>query len=297
MYDESVLDLKADREPVAPKDASTLVIVRPKEGGGIEVFCVERNKKSRFMGGAIVFPGGKLDGSDVLAEWTPLTTPPRLPSRGTVPFTVNDAHFRSLAIAGARETLEEAAILHVSDGKVTQAELFALRKELTTLPDALRAFLSKRRLRLDLGALHPFARWITPEAESRRFDARFFVAIAPEGQTGFHDEHETMASFWATPAEVLRRFEAGEVQLMPPTHRTIVMLGDCFSTEEVLQLANSSNLDPICPRLVKHADKNGETMALVLPGDPEHAVREQRVPGPSRYVLRGERWLSENPPS
>jgi 8-oxo-dGTP pyrophosphatase MutT (NUDIX family) len=292
-----VLDLNADRAPVAPKDASTLVIVRPKDGGGIDVFCVERNKKSRFMGGAIVFPGGKLDGSDVLAEWTPLTTPPRLPTRGSVPFTSSDAHFRSLAIAGARETLEEAAILHVSDGRVKQEELFALRKELTTVPDALRAFLSKRRLRLDLGALHPFARWITPEAESRRFDARFFVAIAPEGQTGFHDEHETMASFWATPAEVLRRFEAGEVQLMPPTHRTIAMLGDCSSTEEVLWLANSSNLDPICPRLVKHADAGGDTMALALPGDPEHDVREQRVPGPTRYVLRGERWLSENPPS
>jgi 8-oxo-dGTP pyrophosphatase MutT (NUDIX family) len=297
VYDAAVLDLKADREAVAPKDAATLVLVRASSAGGVEVFCVERNKKSRFMGGAIVFPGGKLDGSDVLAEWTPLTTPPRLPARGTVPFTVNDAHFRSLAIAGARETLEEAAMLHVSDGKVTQEDLYVLRTELKTVPDALRAFLSKRRLRLDLAALHPFARWITPAAESRRFDARFFIAIAPEGQTGFHDEHETMASFWAAPAEVLRRFEAGEVQLMPPTHRTIAMLADCTSTADVLTMADSSNLDPICPRLVKHAEGAGETLALALPGDPEHDVREQRVPGPTRYVLRGERWLSEDPPS
>jgi 8-oxo-dGTP pyrophosphatase MutT (NUDIX family) len=292
-----VLDLKADREPVAPKDAATLVLVRTAQSGaGIEVFCVERNKKSRFMGGAIVFPGGKLDGSDVLAEWTPLTTPPRLPTRGTVPFTSSDAHFRSLAIAGARETLEEAAILHVYNGKVTQDELFALRKELESVPDALRAFLAKRALRLDLGALHPFARWITPEAESRRFDARFFIAIAPEGQTGFHDEHETMASFWAAPAEVLRRFDAGEVQLMPPTHRTIAMLADCGTTAGVLAMADTSCLDPICPRLVQQKDASGETMALVLPGDPEHTVREERVPGRSRYVLRGDRWLSENPP-
>jgi 8-oxo-dGTP pyrophosphatase MutT (NUDIX family) len=290
-----VLDLKADREPATPKDAATLVLVR-SSADGIEVFCVERNKKSRFMGGAIVFPGGKLDGSDVLAEWTPLTTPPRLPSRGSVPFTSSDAHFRSLAIAGARETLEEAAMLHVHDGRVTQDDLFALRKELATQPDALRAFLSKRRLRLDLAALHPFARWITPEAESRRFDARFFVAIAPEGQTGFHDEHETMASFWASPAEVLKRFEAGEVQLMPPTHRTIAILADCPTTSAVLAMAEASCLDPICPRLVQQKDAAGETMALVLPGDPEHTVREQRVPGASRYVLRGDRWLAENPP-
>ena len=67
-----VLDLKTDREPVLPKDAATLVLVRaaggapPGPDNGLEVFCVERNKQSRFMGGAIVFPGGKLDGSDVL---------------------------------------------------------------------------------------------------------------------------------------------------------------------------------------------------------------------------------------
>lgn len=295
MYDARVLDLKADREPVTPKDAATLVLVRSATSG-VEVFCVERNKQSRFMGGAIVFPGGKLDPSDVLAEWTPLTTPPRLPTRGHVPFTSSDAHFRSLAIAGARETLEEAAILHVHDGSVTQDELFALRRELETLPDALRTFLAARGLRLDLAALHPFARWITPEAESRRFDARFFLAIAPEGQTGLHDERETMASFWASPAEVLRRFEAGEVQLMPPTHRTIATLAACDSTEAVIAMAEASCLDPICPRLVKHEDAAGETMALVLPGDPEHGVREQRVPGGSRYVLRGDRWQSENHP-
>ena len=302
MYDAAVLDLKADREAVTPKDAATLVLVRAApglvdgSGDGIEVFCVERNKQSRFMGGAIVFPGGKLDGSDVLASWTPLTTPPRLPTRSAIAFTSTDAHFRSLAIAGARETLEEAAILHVHDGNVTQDELFVLRRELETVPDALRSFLAARRLRLDLGALHPFARWITPEAESRRFDARFFVAIAPAGQTGLHDERETMASFWASPTEVLRRFEAGEVQLMPPTHRTIAMLAGCASTAAVLAMADASCLDPICPRLVKHTDAAGDTMALVLPGDPAHDVREQRVPGESRYVLRGDRWRSENHP-
>ena len=295
MYDAGVLDLEADRAAVIPKDASTLVLVRTGAGGGVEVFCVERNKQSRFMGGAIVFPGGKLDDSDVLAEWTPLTTPPRLPTRSTVPFTVSDAHFRSLAIAGARETLEEAAILHVYGGAVRQEELLALRKELETAADALRDFLSKRRLRLDLAALHPFARWITPEAESRRFDARFFVAIAPENQPGAHDERETTSSFWAAPAEVLRRFDSGEVQLMPPTHRTLALLADCDSTASVLAMADASDLDPICPRLVPHQDAQGETMALVLPGDPEHELRVRRVPGKSRYVLRGDRWRSEDP--
>lgn len=291
-----MLDLDKNRQGVTPKDAATIVLVRDREASGIEVFCVERNKASRFMGGAIVFPGGKLDASDVVDEWTPLATPPRVPSRSSVPFTANEAHFRSLAIAAARETLEEAAMLHVSDGSVTQDELVALRKDLAQAPDSLRSFLAKKRLRLDLAALHPFARWITPTAEARRFDARFFVAIAPPGQVGAHDEHETMSSFWASPEEAMRRFDAGEVQLMPPTHRTFLVLADCASTKDVLALAASSCLDPIQPTLVKHADASGETLALVLPGDPEHDVRETRVAGPSRYVLRGERWRAENPP-
>jgi hypothetical protein len=94
----------------------------------------------------------------------------------------------------------------------------------------------------------------------------------------------------------MRRFDAGEVQLMPPTHRTFLVLADCTSTKDVLELAASSCLDPIQPTLVKHMDASGETLALVLPGDPEHEVREMRVAGPSRYVLRGERWRAENPP-
>src|SRR5690606_2167151 len=120
---------------------------------------------------------------------------------------------------------------------------------------------------------------------SRRYDARFFVAVAPAGQTGAHDERETMASFWATPTEVLRRWEAGEVQVAPPTHRTIALLATCPTASAVIALAAESCLDPICPRLVQQTEGDAVTMALTLPGDPEHDVAEMRIPGPSRYVL------------
>ncbi len=297
-----MLDLKLDRAAAPPKDAATIVLVRSGSNGGVEVFCVERSKQSRFLGGAIVFPGGKLDASDASDEWASLTTPARPPARPTaVPFTNDAAHLRALAIAACRETLEEAAVLHATGapdatGAVTQEELFALRTRLAEDAGALRAFLGERGLLLDLAALHPLARWVTPEAEARRYDARFFVAVAPTGQTGAHDEHETMASFWATPKEVLRRWEAGEVQVAPPTHCTLALLSSCTSTDEVLALAASSCLDPICPRLVQQKEGQQQTLALTLPGDPEHEVRERRVPGPSRYVLRGDRWLAEDAP-
>jgi 8-oxo-dGTP pyrophosphatase MutT (NUDIX family) len=292
-----VLDLQLDRPAAPPKDAATIILVRnAPDAEGIEVFCVERSKQSRFLGGAIVFPGGKLDASDASPEWSDLTTAVRPIRPSSVPFTRDAEHLRALAISAARETLEEAAILHATSA-VGDADLLALRARLVSEPGALRAFLTERGLRLDLQALHPLARWITPEAEARRYDARFFVAVAPNGQTGAHDEHETMASFWASPAEILRRWAAGEVQLAPPTHATLAQLAACASSESVLEAASKTSLDPICPRLVPQKAEDGtDTMALVLPGDPEHEISEVRLPGPSRYVLRGDRWLPENAP-
>jgi 8-oxo-dGTP pyrophosphatase MutT (NUDIX family) len=309
-----LLDLKIDRDGVTPKDAATIILVRnadpssDRDAGdaGVEVFCVERSKQSRFLGGAIVFPGGKVDPSDASEDWIALCTRLRAlrkdPQKQKLDaFTTSDAHLRTLTIAACRETLEEAAMLHVTGARaseVNDAELLALRARLTTDPAALRTFLGERGLLLDLGALHPLARWVTPETEARRYDARFFVAVAPPGQAGAHDEHETMASFWATPKEVIRRWQAGEVQVAPPTHCTLALLSSCATTDDVLALANESCLDSICPRLVRQIEAidEAETLALALPGDPEHEIKERRVPGPSRYVLRGDRWQAEDAP-
>lgn len=281
------------------KDAATIVLLRDG-ANGLEVFVVERHAKSGFMGGAIVFPGGKVDESDGSEAWEPLVTHPRDPAasrtHAETSFARDAIHARALAIAAARETLEEAAILITDSASLSDDELLGLRTKAQTDPNAVRAFLQARSVRLDLASLHPFARWITPEAESRRFDARFFFALAPKGQSGAHDAHETVSSFWATPSEVLRRFDAGEVRLMPPTHRTLALLEACADTASALAFAATTSLDPICPKLAPHVDAKGETVALTLPGDPAHDVREVRVPGPSRYVLRQDRWLPEDAP-
>jgi 8-oxo-dGTP pyrophosphatase MutT (NUDIX family) len=289
-----MLDLKLDREEVPPKDAATVLVIRDAAGDdAIEIFCVERNIKSRFLGGALVFPGGKLDDVDRAPAWDELVTEPRAP-RGD--FARDPALLRALCVAACRETLEEAALLPVAGGTISHAEVIALRARLASDPGALTAWLRDRKLRLDLASLHPFAHWVTPTAESRRYDTRFFLARAPEGQTGAHDEHETMASFWATPRAVLDRFENGQVQLAPPTHRSLEILSAANTVDDALRIAASACLDPICPKLVPQIEGDAQTMALVLPGDPEHDVREPRIAGPSRYVLRGDRFRSENAP-
>src|SRR5262249_49373210 len=95
------LDLDEKREEVAPRDAATLVLVRDG-ASGVEVFCVERHKKSGFLGGAIVFPGGKLDAGDEDGAWDARVTRSAFAGRE-----------RALAIAACRESLEEAAILPI----------------------------------------------------------------------------------------------------------------------------------------------------------------------------------------
>jgi len=286
----SMIDLDPSRAGVPPREAATLVVVRDVAGGeaGVEVFCVERQKVG-FLGGAIVFPGGKLDPGDVDPAWAPSVTAPRATK---TPWAPDEATTRGLAIAACREALEEAAILPVTGVALAHAELLEWRARVARGQTTLRALLAESGRTLDLGSLVPFARWITPVAEARRYDTRFFVFVAGGALTGAHDDHETTASFWARPAEVLRRFVAAELQLAPPTHRTLEILAGARDARDAVAIAEASCLDPVCPRLVA---RDG-AVALVLPGDPEHEVKEARSPGKSRYVLRGDRFLPEDAP-
>lgn len=272
-----MLDVDPTRDGPPPRDAATLLLLR--DGAhGVEVFCVERNKKSRFLGGAIVFPGGRVEAHDGDDAWSALVNEPA-------------SALRAFGVAACRETLEEAALL-LAEPVVSDEDVLALRTRQAADAGALRAFLTERHKKLDLRALVPVSRWITPKVESRRFDARFFVARAPQGQHGAHDMSETMASFWDTPRAILDWFDWSELMLAPPTHRTLETLGGCDDVAAALAMARRACLDPICPELVPQAD----TLALVLPGDPEHSVPGARVAGRSRYVLRGTRWCPEEPP-
>ena len=120
---------------------------------------------------------------------------------------------------------------------------------------------------------------------------------ADAAQRGAHDERETTASFWATPSDVLSRFDRGEVQLAPPTHRTLAVLAELSSADGLERLSQSACFDPICPRLVSQREGTVDLLALALPGDPEHEIATPRTPGPSRFVLRGTQWKAESAPT
>lgn len=280
-----LLDLDPSRPPVTPVDAATLVLIRDA-ARGLEVFCVQRAMASGFMAGAIVFPGGRVEPDDANPAWDALV----LPASERLGALAEDAiHARALAIAACRECVEEAAILPV-DVPVAHDDVVALRDSLTATTEAFRDVLRARDLRLNLQALVPFARWVTPAAERRRFDARFFMMRAPAGQEGMHDRRETTGSFWATPAELLERWDSGIVQLAPPTHHTLWTLSLAKDVDDALAAAGQRPLDRIEPHLVSVDD----TWALTLPGDPAHPRAERLLTGATRYVHRGEQWRPES---
>jgi 8-oxo-dGTP pyrophosphatase MutT (NUDIX family) len=279
------LDFDPGRTGPAPRPAATVIVLR-EAGEGLEVFCVRRHQKSGFMGGAVVFPGGKVDAKDASELWTELSSEPH---PRTAAMVTDDAPGRALAVAASRECLEEAAIGPL-DQALPDEDILAMRGELEggrALPEILRA----RGVRLATHALVPWARWITPEAESRRFDARFFLLALPSLQRGAHDERETVMSFWASPAAVLDRFLRGELWLAPPTCRSLELLSDCGSLQSAFELADAQSLLPVCPRAVLSEDG----LYLALPGDPSHEVGEKRVSGKTRFVLRDGRLVSEDP--
>lgn len=282
-----MLDFDPARAAAKPKDAATVLVLRGgRASAPLEIFCVERHPKSGFLGGAVVFPGGKIDVSDALPSWEQATTspPPRSDS-----FQSESADARALGIAACRELLEEGAILPVTKGMLDSEGALSLRaavREGATLFDEL----VRQSLVLDIARLVPFARWVTPEAESRRFDARFYLLTLPEGQEGHHDDHETTTSFWATPAHVLARFSEGEIMLAPPTTRALELLSQTVTIDEALALAQMQSLLPICPLFVP----DDEAPILALPGDPLHSIAEPRVTGPTRFVMRNGKFVSES---
>lgn len=279
----------AEPIPIPPRDAATVVVVRDGPHG-LELFCVERHRKSGFMGGALVFPGGKVDASDHADSWCALTTPLRDRS---LQLADSESAARAFAIAALREALEEAAILPVTGGTLGAQAVRDLRQLLLggeptrSLESALRAM----GRGLDTSRLEGLSRWVTPVIEPKRFDTRFYLLEMPEDQVGEHDNHETTRSLWSSPADILARWERGEVLLAPPTSWTISLFVGAESVESAFEIARSQPLGRIEPIVT---NDEGEPV-VVLPGDPLHP--ESAIFGPevpTRFTLQNGRFVASH---
>ena len=153
---------------------------------------------------------------------------------------------------------------------------------------AVRELQEEANVYITIDDLHPYAHWVTPEIETRRFDTRFFLARMPAGQTAKHDEGETTALEWLSPREAIARFEQRQLLLPPPTWTTIRQLAPRSSIADVFAWAATRTIVRVMPGFLK----NGDEVMLTLPGDPLFpTIPGWEVPEETRFVLEaGARW-------
>lgn len=111
-----------------------------------------------------------------------------------------------------------------------------------------------------------FSRWITPEVVSRRFDAWFFLAMAPAHTPPRPDGVETVDAGWFEPAGVLEAHAAGEIALAFPTVNQLESLGRFGSSEEAIAAHRNVEVEAILPKVIGSPNEH----RVVLPGDPEY---------------------------
>lgn len=283
-------------EPKPVRDATTVLLLRPADGidgtDPFEVFMVRRTAKAAFMASAMVFPGGRLDdddAADAIAARCDLSRDEAAARLGMS----DGARALGLLVAGVRETFEEAGVLlarrrgaPIDLADAAGAARFAAHRDALNGGAARFADIAEAEdLTLDVRALSLYARWITPPIESRRFDARFLLARAPSGQRPLHDAVETTASAWLAPRAALSAYEAGEIQLAPPTLRVLLELARFEGIAPALASCRGRVPAPVQPQ-PHHAD--GE-LHLLLPGDPAFDPPGDR---PNRITLRDGRWHS-----
>jgi 8-oxo-dGTP pyrophosphatase MutT (NUDIX family) len=247
--------------PVTPKDAATVMLVRDTDQG-LEVFLQRRVKGMPFAGGMTVFPGGGVDrrDADTSVAWH---GPP--PAWWAAKFACDVALARALVCAAVRETFEESGVLLAGPDEnrvVADVRPYAeARSQLVNRDLSMAGFLAEAGLVLRTDLLRPWADWVTPEQETRRFDARFFLAQLPEGQRADAETSEAQEATWKRPTEALTDWKEGRSALLPPTWTTLAELEECETVAAAM--AKERTITKLMPRV----EKIGDTLRIVIPTD------------------------------
>lgn len=233
-------DLMTDLSP-EPRPAATLILLRKTVRHSLQTLMVVRQETIEFAGGAVVFPGGRVDASDHVA------------TQG------GDDAFRFAAI---RETFEESGILLACDnasGELVSKEkarallekyrLAVLNGELT-FADMLRS----EELSAALDQLVPFAHWITPPSRRKRYDTHFFTAVYEADHEILHDDGEVTKAVWISPTNLLSEAKEGNYKLVFATRMNVQRLSRFATVDDAVVAIQNTPVVTVRPESVETPD-------------------------------------------
>jgi glyoxylase-like metal-dependent hydrolase (beta-lactamase superfamily II)/8-oxo-dGTP pyrophosphatase MutT (NUDIX family) len=300
-------------DKLAPRPAATLLLLR--DGSlGPEAFMLQRTKSAAFLAGAHVFPGGALDKADrdvrVLRRVAGLSDADASARLGV------DSGGLAYWVAALRECFEETGIL-LAEGEdglpidgARAAALAPLRALLHAGKLSFHEFLDKERLVLRAGELAYFGHWITAPGRARRFDTRFFLALAPQDQVGAHDGTELIDSLWLRPQDAIDLEARGDLQLVFATKNTLADLIRFARAKDALEHAREADVETnrACwalgadgaPALFRRRDpqyfeihwtdpeETGQTSIALVPGVPKRLDQYvTRIVAPNPGMMTG----------
>jgi len=267
--------LEAPPHPAHPRPAATVVLVREGEASP-QVLLLRRNRSAGFVPGAFVFPGGRVDRADAHPELLerirgvePGEVDARLGAHGVSDVAGRDAAAEDMAaqafpsgaaflVAALREAFEETGIPVFRQSDDTPLGCAAGDPEMERLRRALLAgeltFLEVLREVdgwMDGSAVGYISHWITPEAEPRRYDTRFFAAAVGRGTPALVDDQEITEAVWLTPAEALARNREGTLPMVFPTVKTLEALRPFAAPGEILEHYRDREIPAILPHFVR----------------------------------------------
>jgi len=276
-------------EVLTPPAPSASVMLLRDGSQGLEILLAKRHGNSKVLGGAYVFPGGKLDAEDCAVAPERLDRAPEALKQALGEEGTDAATACGLHVAALRETFEECGLLlHESLPAGTPERL----RERLQAGEGFLAATAALGLGLHTRRIQPWSRWITPRRPSvsdRRFDTRFFVAIAPSDHEAAHDAHEVTETVWMRPEAAMRQYWDDQMNLAPVQLITLMQLVRHASVESVLAEARSRRPIHIEP---EPFDEDGRRV-ICYPGDPRHPVPHKAWDGPTRLTWRNQRFEPE----
>jgi 8-oxo-dGTP pyrophosphatase MutT (NUDIX family) len=253
--------------------AATVMLVRDG-ADGLEVLMIERAAAIGFAGGALVFPGGRVEPADHDPVWL----------QHADGLEALDDTERAACVAAAREAFEEVGMVlarrgdEIVDGAVATT-LSAHRAAVEADASLFMPLIAGAGLRLACDLLVRFARWVPPEGLHKRFDTLFWIAPVPANQSALEDGNEATEALWTTPAAALAAMNDGTRKIIFPTARNLELLGVSNSTDHATAYAKSRPAVTVQPAMVQR-----ETGAfLTIPDGLGYPVLEE----PLETALRG----------